>query len=104
MSVHFDIILRRDMAPEQITAFGSALWRWCRVTAGNIGMYQYVDNQPLADLIAGRLPTANRGAVHFRAWDRTSPDRQAAIDSFRWALPAHCVENVVVDGKNWELE
>lgn len=104
MSIHFDVILRRNTAPELLAALGAALWHWSSITAGATGIYQYVDNQALADLIAGKVPASSGRGVHFRTWDQTSPNRQAAIDNLRWALPGHWVEDVVVDGKGWELE
>jgi hypothetical protein len=86
------------------------LWRWCNRAAGNTGIYQYLDNQALADLIAGRFPTARptqRGAarrgVHFQFRDETSRDRRATIDSLRREIPAQGVEDILVDGISWEL-
>ena len=56
MPVNCVVILRWDATPEQLSALGAALWRWCVRTAGDRGLYQYLDDQPLADLIAGTLP------------------------------------------------
>jgi hypothetical protein len=95
VSIHCDVILQWTATPEQLTTLGAALWRWCNRTAGNTGIYQYLDNQALADLIAGKLPVSShtpqqaepRG-VHFRVQDETSHDRQATIDSLRHSIPA----------------
>jgi hypothetical protein len=109
MSIHCDVILQRSAAPEQLTALGAALWRWCNRVAGNTGIYQYLDSQALADLIAGMLPASSqapqqddRRAVHFWVRDELSRDRQAAIDILRRAIPAGGVEDVIVDGSSWD--
>ena len=52
MSITCDVILQWGATPEQLRALGAALWRWCDRTAGDTGIYQYLDNQALADLIA----------------------------------------------------
>jgi hypothetical protein len=108
MSVACDVIVQWNATPEQLAALGSALWRWCDRTAGNTGIYQYLDNQALADLIAGRLPvssqpplSADRRGVHFRVRDEASQDRQATIEGLRRELPAGGIEDVVVDGTSW---
>jgi hypothetical protein len=91
MSKNCDVILQWSATPEQLRALGTALWRWCNRAAGNTGIYQYLDNQALADLIAGKLPassqTEGRG-VHLWVRDEASPDRQATIDSLRREIPA----------------
>jgi len=107
MSINCDIILQWNATPDQLTALGGALWRWCNRAGGSTGMYHYLDNQELADLIAGKLPSnhmpgrADRRGVHLRVRDEASDDRQATIDSLRWEIPAKGVEDVVVDGASW---
>ncbi|MGH7172652.1 MAG: hypothetical protein ACRELG_20415 [Gemmataceae bacterium] len=110
MSMNCDIILQWSATPEELAAVGSALWRWCNRTAGAAGIYQYLDNQALADLIAGKLPEisqisrrADGRGVYFRVGDKTSLDRQATIDSLRREIPTKGVEDIVVDGKSWDL-
>jgi len=110
MSINCDIILQWSATPEQLTALGAALWRWYNRAAGNTGIYQQLDNQALADLIAGKLPAssptlrqAERGGVHFRVRDEASQDRQATIDSLRREIPTQGVEDIVVDGTSWNL-
>ena len=56
MSIHCDVILQWDASPQQLTAVGAALWRWCNRAPEASGIYQCLDNQILADLIAGKLP------------------------------------------------
>jgi hypothetical protein len=105
MSVDCTIILKPSATREQLTALGGALWRWCIRAAGGTGVYQYLDNQALADLIAGRLPAPNQTArpaerwgVRFRIRDGAFPDRRAAIDSLRREIPADGVADVLADG------
>jgi hypothetical protein len=110
MSVNCEIILQWSAMPEELAAVGSALWRWCNRTAGATGIYQYLDNQALADLIAGKLPEssqtpwrADRRGIQFRVQDETSPDRQATSDSLRREIPTKGLEDIVVNGKSWNL-
>jgi hypothetical protein len=105
MSINCDVILQWGATPEQLTALGAAWWRWCIRAAGGTAIHQYLDNQALADLIAGRLPASSvvdRRGVHFRVRDETSPDRQATIDSLRREIPALGVEDIVIDGMSWK--
>jgi hypothetical protein len=109
MAVPCDLILKWDATPAQLAALGGALWRWCSRTAGDAGIYQYLDNQALADLIAGRLPVArqtprpaDRRGVHLKVRDEASQDRQATIDSLRREVPTDAVEDVVVEGASWD--
>lgn len=106
MSVTCDIIVSWDATPEQLAVLGNALWRWCNRTAGNTGIYQYLDNQALADLIAGKLPVSSQPrlntdwrGVHFRVRDEASQDRQ--VHGLRCELPAGGLEDVLVDGTSW---
>jgi len=104
MPSNCDIILRHSATPGQLAALGTALWLWCNRTAGETGVYQYLDNQGLADMIAGKFPVLSQddtGRRHFRALDRESPDRTTAIDTLRQEIPSAGVEDVVVDGVSW---
>ena len=104
MSVNCEITVPWSATPDQLTALGSALWRWSVRTAGDAGIYECLDNQPLADLIAGTLPRSGRAegrGTRFRLRDPASQSRQATIDSLRWEMPAQGVEDVVVDGTSW---
>ncbi len=58
MSINCEVTLRWDATPEQQRALGHALWAWCNRAAGGADNYQYLDNQGLADLLAGTLPAS----------------------------------------------
>src|SRR5437870_2051020 len=86
MSIQCEIILKWSATPSQLTALGAALWRWCHRAAGFPGNYQFLDNQALADLIAGKLPAsrqiplpADKRGVLFQIRDEASHNRRATI-------------------------
>jgi hypothetical protein len=110
MSINCDVILKWSATPEQLKSLGAALWCWSTRAACDSGIYQYLDNQALADLIAGKLPVSSqpprqpdRRGVHFRVQDYVSHDRQSAIDGLRRGIPATGIEDIVVDGTSWNL-
>ena len=110
MSINCDVILQWSATPNQLMALGAALWPWCNRAAGNTGTYQYLDNQGLADLVAGKFPAAAQMSapaehprVHFRLRDEAFPDRQATIASLRQEIPAEGVEDILVNGSSWNL-
>jgi hypothetical protein len=110
MSINCDLILQWNATPTELTDLGAALWRWCNHTAGDTGIYQYLDNQALADLIDGKFPAssqrpgpAERRGVHFRFRDEASHDIQATIDSLRREIPTKGVEDILVESKSWTL-
>jgi hypothetical protein len=106
MSIHCDLIVKWDATPDQLSALGAALWRWCMRAAGDTAIYQYLDDQSLADLIAGRLPApggTERRGVRLSVRDGVSRDRQAAIASLRRALPTKGIEDIAVDGTSWDV-
>src|SRR5579884_2696659 len=105
MSINCTVILRWDSTPAQQRALGVALWHWCNGASGNAGMYPYLDNQALADLLAGKLP-----ASEAMAWDAGSPrvsftvpgdparDSEATLESLRRAMPGEGVAEIRVQG------
>jgi hypothetical protein len=108
MPINCDIILQWNATSGQLRALGAALWRWCRHGEGDTGVYQHLDNQTLADLLAGQLPAPSQASgqaggrgVCFRVRDETSQDRQATTDSLRRDLPSEGVQDILVDGKSW---
>jgi hypothetical protein len=108
VSIYCHVILKPSATPGQLARLGAALWRWCTHAAGRAGMYQYLDNQALADLLAGRLPAADPAAPPAERWgarfgvgDGAFRDRQALIDSLRREIPAEGVEDVRADGVSW---
>ncbi len=110
MAIRCDVILSWQATPAQLAALGAALWRWCNWGAGNTGIYQFLDNQALADLIAGRFPTASltprpadQRGVYFGVEDKVSSDRRASIASLRRAMPAAGIEDILVEGSSWNL-
>jgi hypothetical protein len=71
-------------------------------------MYQYLDNQALADLLAGRLPAAwptagKAGLPRVQFWVRGDParDRETLLESLRRALPDAGAADIRVDGASW---
>jgi hypothetical protein len=104
MSINCAVIVQSTATPAQFAELGAALWRWCARSAGDAGIYRYLDDQPLADLIAGKAPVSSFGdrpGVYFRAPGEASHDRQATIDSLRRDLPAEGLEDLLVNGKSW---
>lgn len=104
------MILHASATPEQLTDLGAALLRWCNRAAGSTGIYHYLDNQALADLITGKHPVPGHGprqverrGVAFRVRDEASGDPQATLDSLRREIPAEGVKDIVVDGTSWNL-
>ena len=108
MSIYCHVVLKPGATPAQLSALGIALWEWCTEAANGGGVYQYLDNQALADLIAGRLPAADpaaepaeRWGVRFGTRDGAFPDRRAVIDSLSRAMPIAVVEVIRADGVRW---
>jgi hypothetical protein len=108
VTVYCHVILNPIATPAQLTVLGAALWRWCARAAGSASIYQYFDNQALADLLAGRLPAADRTArpaerwgVRFGVRDGSFPDRRALTDSLWREIPVEGIADVFVDGGSW---
>jgi hypothetical protein len=105
MSVNCDVILRWDATSDQRQALGAALWGWCRHKAGDAGIYRYLDDQPLADLLAGRFPARDPMArstdlpqISFSVRGEPARDREGILDSLRRALPSAGIADVRADG------
>jgi hypothetical protein len=106
MSINCTVILRWAATPEQLKELGDALWRWCIGPAGGASTYELLDNQALADLAAGKLPassSAERRGVPFKFRDELSAHRHGSIARLRREIPADGLEDVLVDGKSWDL-
>jgi hypothetical protein len=109
MPIQCDVILRWDATPEQLKTLGNALWRWCTSALGEAGIYQYLDDQVLSDLLEGKHPvlTAMTGwagsGIRFGIRDEASLDRQATVRSLRRGIPTAGVEDIVVGGRSWNL-
>lgn len=109
MTIHCDVFVRWSSEPEQFRALGSALWRWNIRAAGKNSIYQYLDNQALADLIAGHCPVSSGIAgqmdqgCHFRIRDDVSHDRLETIQRLRREIPDEGIEDILVDGTSWNV-
>ena len=110
MSIDCEVILQWGATPAQLQALGAAFWAWGTRGQTDSGIYPYLDNQILADLIDGRLPPspraprqAGRPLPRFRIRDERSDDRQGTIASLRRAVPTGGVADIVVDGVSWGL-
>jgi hypothetical protein len=108
VSIECDVLVKWGATPAQLRSLGAALWRRCKRRAGKTGIYQYLDNQALADLIAGKLPVSSepsldtdRRGVHCRLRDEASQDLRATLVGLRRDLPAGGVEDVLFDGTSW---
>lgn len=98
-----DIILKKHSTSAQRAALGAALWRWSSQDPWKPGIYQYMDNQILADLMAGKEQTASQRACHFDLRETNTFDRQATIDSMRREIPPEAVADILVDGASWKI-
>jgi len=112
MSIKCDFIVNDSATPDQLTAIGSALWRWCNRKTRNPGIYQHLDSQILSDLIAGKLPASGQtpeqfeqraDGVHFAMSDNESNDGQAAIDRLRREIPDGGIVDIKVAGVSWSI-
>lgn len=104
MAITCDVIVQWNATPEQLCALGAALWRWCTHAAGQTSIYRLLDDQALADLIAGKLPTprqAGRRGAHLYVWDELSQSRRETIASLRREVPALGLVDITVDGVSW---
>jgi hypothetical protein len=108
MAMNCDLILQWNATPGQLTDLGAALWRCCSRAGSSV--YQLLDNQALADLFAGRLPgssptagRSDRRGVHFWFQGEASHDRQMTIGKLRREIPPGGVEDILINGKSWDL-
>ena len=108
MSITCSVSLQREASPEQLRALGAALWRWCNRTAGIADIYHRLDNQALADMIAGEFPSASplpgkteSYGVSLCVKNVTPGNLQSTIRCLRREIPCGGVEDIVVDGTSW---
>lgn len=106
MPIHCEVLLQWDSTPAQRRALGAVLWRWCGRATGKAGMYQYLDNQALADLIAGRLPAPGVSAwqaglprVQFLVPGNSAEEHASMLESLRQLRPDQGVAEVRVEGE-----
>ena len=110
MSISCEVILRWEATPAQCKALGAALWGWVNRAAGERSVYQHLDNQALADLLAGRqpvaVPAARDGGLPYVVFlvrgdaDQEGADMRASL---RRTLPTGGVADVRVGGVSWRL-
>jgi hypothetical protein len=108
MSVDCEVILRWDAPPAQQRSLGHALWNWCTRSAGSNELYQYLDNQALADLMAGQLPASSdmpaddhRPYVFFTMPGDVARDRDAILDHLRLTVSNDGIADVRIGGVSW---
>lgn len=105
MSMKCNVIMHWSATPAQLTSIGEALWRWCIRAAGESSIYEYLDNQGLADLIAGKFPASSmdqRPRVQLCVRDE-SPGRRETIAQLRRDMPTEGLDDIQIDGKSWTL-
>ncbi len=110
MFLKCELIVKNGASPQELRDLGCALWGWCQKIGIDGTIYQCVNNQLLADLIAGRLPIACRQSrvaghpsLHFLVRGHTVRDFRPTIDSVRRDLPGKAVEDFVIEGVSWNL-
>jgi hypothetical protein len=108
MAIDCEFFLLSDMLPARRRALGSALWAWCTDAVGGGSNYQYLDNQGLADLVAGHFPsshTITEGVrlpyVFFTVPGDPIRDREATLFSLRRTITEVGLADVRVGGKSW---
>jgi hypothetical protein len=109
MAIDCEVILRWDATPTQQKALGNALWDWCTREAAGGSLYEYLDNQALADLMAGRLPAsgqrvsdANLPYVYFTIPGDAKRDRHGLLKSLERAISLEGISDVRIDGISWQ--
>jgi hypothetical protein len=110
MALSCEVLMKKSATPEQLSALGAALWGWCNQGAGGSAVFQYVNNQVLADLMAGKFPVSNHWSreasplsLRFNVRGNTSRDFRPTVNSLRRDLPVLAIEDIVIDGVSWNL-
>jgi hypothetical protein len=128
-----EVVPRRDATSDQLKALGQALAEWSDGELRPDGLLQSIDNFVLAELLGGDDPTEYvfavlRGedtddpvTITCRPSPHSDPaeaarclviaccfrgpgyNRGRAVDSLRAAVPADLVEDVLIDGRSWNL-
>jgi hypothetical protein len=109
MSISCDIILAPTATRAQLHALGIALWQWCTHASEASGLYPFLDNQALADLMEGKFPLSSqprlrddRRGIRFKMRDEASRDRLTTINRLRRELPTPAVADILVEGISWQ--
>jgi len=128
-----EIVPRPDATSDDLKVLGLALSDWSKVELRPGGLLRSIDNNVLTELLGGDDPAAVVFAVIYGEDDgdcltilrRTPPhsdpadaarqlvvacsfrgsvySRRRAVESLRDAVPAGLVEDVLIDGRSWDL-
>ncbi|HKI30979.1 MAG TPA: hypothetical protein VKA46_03880 [Gemmataceae bacterium] len=128
-----EIVPRPDATSDDLKVLGLALSDWSKVELRPGGLLRSIDNIVLTELLGGDDPAAVVFAVIYGEDDgdcltilrRTPPhsdpadaarqlvvacsfrgsvySRRRAVESLRDAVPAGLVEDVLIDGRSWDL-
>jgi len=126
-----DVVPRRDASSDDLRALGLALADWSEAELRAGGLLRSIDNIVLVELLGGDDPSeivfavlhgqddndcltiTRRAPVHADpaeaalqlvvacAFCGPTYSRQRAVQSLRDAIPAHLVEDIVIDGRSW---
>jgi hypothetical protein len=126
------IVPRRNASSEELKLLGHALANWSEAELHAGGLLRFIDNIVLVELMGGDDPSEVVFAVLYGETDddcltivrltppHTDPDaaqrlivdcsfcgagydRHQAIASLRNAVPGELVEDVLIDGRSWDL-
>src|SRR5579884_531915 len=110
MTINCEVFLRWDATAGEQRALGAALWGWCTSAAGEASIYPHLDNQGLADLLAGRLPAPGPLApdgrlpyVQLAVPGDPARDQAAVLEGLRGALPKEGLAGIRVQGLSWRM-
>jgi hypothetical protein len=128
-----EVLPRREATSDELKALGLALADWSEAELRPGGLLRSIDNIVLTELLGGDDPSEVVFAVLYGPQDdecftitqRTPPhsdpaeaarrlivacvfrgsvyDRRRAVESLRDAVPAALVQDVLIDGRSWDL-
>jgi hypothetical protein len=128
-----EIVPRREATSDDLKLLGLALATWSEEELRPGGVLRFIDNIVLTELIGGDDPSEVVFSIFYGETDeecltivrRTPPhadpaeaarrlivacsfhgsgyDRQRTVESLRGRLPANLIEDVLIEGRSWEL-
>jgi hypothetical protein len=128
-----EVMPRRDASSDELKILGLALIDWSQEELQPGGLLRSIDNIVLTELLGGDAPEQVVFAVVYAEEEddfltilrRTPPhsdpadaarslivtctfrgsayDRHRAVESLRDAIPAGLVEDILIDGRSWDL-